>query len=101
MARLDIKIDIDKDLLIQNGDFVYDDATLDQASSIIQVSKGEFRQYPLIGVGITEFIGSNIDKTTLYNLMRNNLISDGLVLDDASIEFEGNDVTYNIKVKEL
>lgn len=48
MAK-DIALDIEGDLLIQNGDFVIADSDEQHIQDIIQANKGDFREAPLLG----------------------------------------------------
>ena len=85
--KIDIQIDNNtNDLVIQNGDFVIAEADKTQAKFIILASKGEIRQYPLLGVGINRFIGSSIGADILFNTVKNELLSDGLSLDSFNLK---------------
>lgn len=44
------------DLLIQDGDFVVGESTLQHQSLLIRLKKGELRQYPKTGVGVDDFL---------------------------------------------
>jgi len=99
MNRLDIISDDDNELLIQNGDFVIFDNTLGQAKQIILVSAGEYRQHPTLGVGINNYIGSSVNKVTLYNIIKTQLNEDSIVLDDINITKNGNQFDFDLTIK--
>ncbi len=50
------------DLLIKDGDFAIDEADEIHVQNILEASKGNYRQFPLIGVGLHDYI--NISMTT-------------------------------------
>jgi len=99
MPKTDFSMDNDYKLLIQNGDFVIQNQELQQANVIIKYSKGEVRQFPLVGVSIDSYVGSTQDKTALYNTITNQLKEDGLLLDAVSAEITSNSITFEIKLK--
>jgi len=61
--RTDIKINVDTDfdLLIQNEDFVIEDSDYQNVNILLRVTKGEIRQYPLVGIGIEYMRSAPID----------------------------------------
>lgn len=90
---------IDNDLIIQNGDFVVENSELQQAQAIIQAAPGEFKQFPLVGVGIEQFIGSTIDKPILYAFITNALAEDELYVDSISVDITDKTITFDIELK--
>lgn len=58
MDATDIMLDDDKDLLIEGGDFVIDLADEQHIELILLSNKGQWRNSPLTGVGIFQFIGA-------------------------------------------
>lgn len=54
----DIALDNDLDLVIENGDFKISDSDQNHVILIIKSYFGAFKQYPLIGVGIDNYIAS-------------------------------------------
>lgn len=89
MASLDYK-NINHDLLIDNGDFVKHDAQQDHIENILITSKGSYRQFPLVGVNLIDFVNgpeSNKTRLSLAKQIRLQLIADGyeiVLIDTAS-----------------
>lgn len=78
MARQDILLDQDGDLLIQDGDFVLGESDQQHVELIMTATKGSFLQHPTLGVNIASFI--NKQNTELSELRRSvevNLKADG------------------------
>ncbi len=97
MTKLDFLYDSETgDLVIQNGDFVIGQSDLLQAQTILSVSKGGIRQYPLIGENLNNLLGSNLDQNVIYNLIQKALKSDNMELDDFAIGTNGE---FEIKLK--
>lgn len=96
MAQIDFMINNDNTLMIQNGDFVIDDSTLNHAKEIINVAPGEIRQYPTLGANISKYIGSKIDKINLYNIISEQLTNDNITLLDADIKITNNSIEFDI-----
>lgn len=99
MARLDFSMNDDYSLIIQNGDFVIQNQELQQAKVILKASKGDVRQFPLVGVSIDSFIGATQDKTLLYNVITEKLREDGLLVDSVEFDQNGNNITFDLKIK--
>jgi len=64
---IDVILDNNLDLSIANGDFVVDDAEQQNQELILAAQQGAYRNSPLVGVGITNYLKSsftvaNVDK---------------------------------------
>ncbi|MEM7372825.1 MAG: hypothetical protein AAF587_29660 [Bacteroidota bacterium] len=57
----DLKLDDSDELAIEGGDFVIVESGQQHIRSIVQAHKGEFKQFPLLGVGISQFLNGPID----------------------------------------
>lgn len=98
--KLDFLSDEDGDILIQNGDFVIEDAVTQHAKLLIDLGQGEIRQFPNAGVGIINYIGSKIDENDLYQAIFEELAKDNIDLLDLTVTQNSNDnITIDIKVK--
>lgn len=97
--KLDFGIDNNYELGIQNGDFLIQNSELQQANVIVKATNGEVRQFPLLGVALDSYIGSTADKSILYNIITNQLASDNLIVDSIEVEINGNNVTFDLKIK--
>ncbi|WP_299682984.1 oxidase [uncultured Tenacibaculum sp.] len=67
----DFKLDETGDLLIVNGDFVVTDATLQHQEHIILAQKGEYKEYPEIGVGISNMLNDENPRDVITQIRRN------------------------------
>lgn len=99
MSQIDVSNNDNYSLLIQNGDFVFQNQELQHSNVILKATNGEVRQYPLLGVALDSYLGSTIDKTILYNIITNQLNDDGLFPDSISVEIDGSSVTYAVTLK--
>lgn len=63
MKRKDILFeskDNEYDLSIQNGDFVIGNSDLQHIHHILEASPGQYRQHPLLGVGIRAWLKGSV-----------------------------------------
>lgn len=97
--QIDKAINNDYSLVIQNGDFVYNDQELEHAKEVIITQRGEIRQYPLVGVGLDDYVGSNITSSELFNIISEALLKEGSILEDVTIDVDGNNYTIDLKLK--
>lgn len=67
----DFKLDETGDLLIVNGDFVITDATLQHQEHIIVAQKGEYKEHPEIGVGISNILNDENPRDVITQIRRN------------------------------
>lgn len=58
MASTDILLNSSYDLQIANGDFVIGDSEAQHVELILLANKGDFRQFPFLGVGLKKYINS-------------------------------------------
>lgn len=72
----DIITDSTNDLIIENGDFKLNESDSQHVEHIITADKGQFRQWPLIGVGINRLINGSINPQSLKQVIKLNLESD-------------------------
>lgn len=85
----DIYLDSNNDLSLKNGDFVIEASTLQHQNHIVLAQKGEYKQYPEIGVGIlTELLNEN--PRELLNQIRRNFEYDGMQVTSLKITTNGN-----------
>lgn len=76
MAVKDIKLTENNDLAIQNGDFIAIESDVQHVNDIIEASEGHYKQFPLLGVGIENYLNSNGKEQQLNNSIKVNLKSD-------------------------
>jgi hypothetical protein len=92
----DILIDINYDMLITNGDIAIGEATYQHVYLILSSQKGEWKQYPLLGVGIEDKLGDNDTNYWKY-LIRSELRKDGLEID--RLDISDDQLIINAKYK--
>lgn len=59
MAFIDYK-NIDDDILITDGDFVKSDCAQDHMQDIIVSNKGDYKQFPMVGLGLIKFVNAPV-----------------------------------------
>ena len=97
--KLDFGINDSYNLNIQNGDFLIQNSELQQGNVIVKATNGEIRQFPLVGVALDSYIGATEDKSVLYNIITNQLANDNLIVDTIEVEIDGNNITFDLKIK--
>lgn len=85
----DIILNQDGDLSIVNGDFEIGLSDNQQQEHILLANKGEFRQFPEIGVGITAMLGDD-DYTEMLIEIKKNLEYDGMKIKNVRFDNDGN-----------
>ena len=70
MASIDY-VNIDDDLLIADGDFVKGDCTQRHAMDILKSTKGDYKQYPLLGVDLFKSVNGPVLTTTKVTIQKN------------------------------
>lgn len=86
---------MEDDLEIKNGDFLIDEASQQNLTHILLSQKGSFKEYPILGVGLTRYLKSP-DVTTRLRL--ENEIDKQLIYDNFSVRtLDVNDLK-NIKI---
>jgi phage baseplate assembly protein W len=89
-----------RDLLLEDGDLKtiagdFDIGTSDQQhiEDILVASKGDYKQSPIIGVGLNDYINAPLTrqvKTTLEKEIRLQLQSDGFDIETIKVQDNGN-----------
>lgn len=77
MAVKDIIL-LDNDLSIINGDFSVQESDSQHIELIINTYLGSWKQYPLCGVGITNFVNSSGQQLALKRAISVQLEADGM-----------------------
>lgn len=89
MVFQDFLSDENGDLLIQNGDFVVGASDFQHVEDIITSFCGEWKQYPILGVGLLQYLNSqNPQKAT--TIIKQQLQSDGYNLQNAQVGVDTN-----------
>lgn len=58
----DVLLNDSNDLQIENGDFVVGNSDKQNVKLIVDSFKGEFKEFPLIGFGVLNYIKTNISE---------------------------------------
>jgi hypothetical protein len=92
MKVTDVILDSNNDLLIKDGDFVFDESDLDHIQDIITSEPGEWKQWPEVGVGLKNYLNADSSITETGSLRRKILMqleADGYRVDKLTIsDFE-------------
>lgn len=74
----------DNDLIVKNGDLQIGDITNQNQDLIIMSAKGEFKEEPLKGVGVEDFLDDESPESLLRNI-RTELSKEGMKVQQLSI----------------
>jgi hypothetical protein len=78
----------DYDLLINNGDFVMAQSDIQHVRHIIEAEQGNYKQVPLVGVGVRKMINGTLDGST-KRVIRLQLKSDGYQASEIQVGEQG------------
>lgn len=73
----DILLDENGDLAIANGDFVIGDSIDQEVAALLQLNKGELKEFPILGPNLIELINSNTSELELKQIIKTELKRDG------------------------
>lgn len=73
------------DLEIDLGDFVLADSDQQSVQDIINAYKGNYKEFPLIGVGIDTYKHSTPDASELQSIVKKQLEADGFTVNSVTI----------------
>lgn len=59
--RKDILLNEAGDLLIEDGDFTVGQSDMQHVEHIIALAKGEFKEFPLLGFGVENYLKTNTE----------------------------------------
>ena len=81
----DIQI-ISYDLNIANGDFVLTpNAEQQETDLIINSNLGNWFEFPVVGVGIINYVAGNTSALTIENAIKNQMIADGFKVTSVNV----------------
>ncbi len=83
----DFKLNENKDLAFTNGDFAVDNTDQQNIELILLSHKGSFKEYPILGVGITDYLKSPeiISRLRLENEISNQLEYDNFRIKEVDV----------------
>lgn len=73
----DILLDEAGDLAIVNGDFVIGDSIDQEVAALLQLNKGDLKEFPVLGTNLIELINSNTSELELKQIIKTELKRDG------------------------
>lgn len=85
MAK-DILLDENGDLKIENGDLVIGDSSQQEIEQLVTGFKGEFKEFPIMGVGISKFLKTRGALTAAVKEIKIQLKSDGFNVNTVKIQ---------------
>ena len=96
MAVKDITLNDDFDLLIENGDFKVSDSDMQHIQLICITNLGHWKQFPLVGVGIEQYIASSGQTDALKRNINIQLSSDGYKVNQILVSNTSENFTYSV-----
>lgn len=83
----DFKLDENKDLLFENDDFLIDNTDQQNIELLLLSHKGSFKEYPILGVGISDYLKSPeiISRLRLENEISNQLEYDNFNIKEVDV----------------
>lgn len=93
----DVLIDEGNDIIISNGDFAIGDSDIRHQEHILIANKGEFKEFPEMGVGIIEALNSDDIREVLDNVKRN-FQYDGMYVNN--ITYDGEKLITDAKYRD-
>lgn len=87
----DIMIDDEFDLLVESGDFVTDESTIQHHKCLLVANKGNYLQNPGVGVGLFENINNDENTDSIKKEIQRVFEADGMTI--VSITIKDDDIT--------
>lgn len=81
----DIMLDENFDLQIKDGDFVIGESTAQHQELLLIAQKGEFKEFPTVGVGIMDYALEDSNTDELIQEISNQFSVDGMKVTDIEI----------------
>ena len=73
----DILLDDNGDLLISGGDFVIGESLDQEVAAILQMNKGDLKEFPVLGPNLVQLINSNTSAIELKQIIKTEFKRDG------------------------
>lgn len=96
MAYKDIITDASNDIEFINGDFKVKESDSQHVEHVLIADKGQFRQFPLIGVGIKRQLNGSFNPQEIKQIIKLQLESDGYNVRQVTIEPTIDDMKIDI-----
>lgn len=76
---------IDYDLEIINGDFKVSESSQQETDLLINTSVGNWFQYPLVGVGLINYLAGSQSALFIENAIKTQMETDGFVIENIDV----------------
>lgn len=87
MAKVfDIALDETYDLIIKDGDFLVDESTAQHQELLLLADKGQFKQFPTIGIGIDLYLNDEATAQDIKRSIQEQFELDGMTIDYFKLE---------------
>jgi hypothetical protein len=102
MKAKDILLDSDEDLAFKDGDFFVGNSDQQHVQHILKADKGHIRQFPLLGVGLLDYVNGAVEPEVIRQLITTNLRNDNynvkqvLVTNDYRISIDAERISNDI-----
>jgi hypothetical protein len=94
----DIRVDDTNDVEFRNGDFFVGASDVQHVDHIIEAFPGHFKQFPLMGVGVSSYRNSSGTKQQLENAIRLNMEADGYNVNGVDIITDNGIINAQTKI---
>lgn len=86
----DILLDENFDVQITDGDFVIGESAQQQQQLLMITNKGEWKENPTVGVGVSGFLKDDVDTTDLLAEVKTQFEADGMTVNELNYDNNGN-----------
>lgn len=86
------------DLVIKNGDFVIGDATKQNQKKLLMINKGEYKEFPNVGVGLMNFLDDE-EPDELIREIRREMVKDGMTVEELKVNNDDGSIGLNASYK--
>ncbi|MDR0206044.1 MAG: hypothetical protein LBI45_02140 [Bacteroidales bacterium] len=91
-----ILLDETGDIMVKNGSMVIDDSTRQNQYLILVAQKGEYKEYPTFGVGISDMLGDD-DVLEWKKRIREELTKDDLKVNKIDLNLQTGEIEIEAK----
>lgn len=85
MKAQDFQLDEQGDLLFLNGDVVVSESDSQHIEDLITAHKGWYKEFPFLGVGLTDYLKSSGMQLELKMMIQQQLQADGFMVNQIEI----------------
>lgn len=94
----DYKLNNELDLSVRRGDFVVDESTLQHQKMLLLAEKGEYKQNPLTGVGMVNYINNDANIVEYRHAVQDEFEADGMTVLEMNVhDYENVDIEADYK----